>query len=95
MPAGIQLFHADGSINVDTSTGIPRYLGVTDPAWSGSINVPEWATQRPWIVVHRDSITRSPLNVDYLTVSVSGTTLTWNCPPTSAVGQPRISYGCF
>lgn len=96
MPAGLQLFYEDGGINLDTSTGIPQYLGITPAnAWSGSINVPEWATQRSWYVIHRDLTGSSPLNVDYLNVVISGTTLSWSLTPTAAYNPSRISYGCY
>ncbi|AEO14589.1 hypothetical protein MT_57045 [Pseudomonas phage phiPto-bp6g] len=95
MPAGLQLFYANGGVNLDTSTGIPRYLGITPSVFSGSVQVPEWSTQRPWYVVHRDVSGQSPLNVDYLTVTVSGTTLSWSENATNAWGPSRISYGCY
>lgn len=95
MPAGLQLFHKDGSIDIDTSTGIPRYLGTTPSVYSGSIIVPEWETQRPWFVIVRDIYGRSPLNIDYFTMDISGTKLSWNLIPSAAYGPTRVQYGCF
>lgn len=95
MPAGLQLFYDDGTLNLDTSTGIPRYLGVTDFAWSGEIIVPEWATQRPWFIVSAQTYSTSPLRVDRTVAYADGTRLIWSSRQTAAFSPPRLIYGCF
>lgn len=95
MPAGLQLFYPDGSINIDTSTGIPRYLGVTAYAWSGQITVPEWATQRPWFIVTSDVWTTSPLRVDRTVAYAQGTSLIWSSRQAAGFTPPRLIYGCY
>lgn len=96
MPAGLQLFYPDGSVNLDTSTGIPRYLGTTPSGiWSGEIVVPEWNTQRPWYNIVRDIVGSSPLRVDNVTVTVTGNRLSWACTPSNAYAPSVLIYGCF
>lgn len=96
MQAGLQTFYADGTVDIDTSTGLPRYLGTTPSLWSGSITVAEWAENRPWFIISGGFV-NNPHQVRYTSTSISGTTLSWSTPnPGGSNPQPPvIVYGCY
>ncbi len=94
MQAGLQTFYADGTLNIDTSTGIPRFLGITPSVFSGSVQVPEWATSRPWFVILKDQI-GGPHQINPTHTTITGTTLAWSQAYHSQWGPPTIIYGCY
>lgn len=94
MPAGLQTFYADETVNIDTSAGLPRYLGITPAQWAGSVQVPEWENSRPWFTILKDQV-GGPHQINTTQTSISGTTLTWSTQPHPQWGPAVLVYGCY
>lgn len=101
MAAGLQIWDESGTLMVDTTTAGALLLGefVTGGAntpQSGSVTEPAFSLGTPFFI----TIPSSPIDRDgnFVTVSISGNTLTWSYPSTDSstiTTRPitRIIYG--
>ena len=86
MPQGIQTFYANGSLEIDTSTYLPRnfyFVGTANSA--GSIAVPNLANSIPIVSVFPDQSSISPI------ISSNATHVIWSVPPNSSKFEARIT----
>ncbi len=76
MPAGIRIWDETGTITVDLSTRIAKFIGIIQSTTAGSSNVPEFSMGTGFII----AIPRSN-GANIFSGggggSISGTTLTW------------------
>lgn len=92
MAYGLRTYDAAGNIMVDTSTRLTRVLGSTTVSSTGSVTVPEFATDgSPWYAVFVDQST--PYAEPEITFS--GTTLSWNYGSASPRATVFIIYGTY
>jgi hypothetical protein len=101
MPAGFQTFDASGNVVVDITTGLVKFLGAfwigashTGSNFSGTVtdsNLTLAGHTAFALVMFGSSwaINNNP------TLSISGTTITWQFPALSTRPNTRIIYGVF
>lgn len=90
MQSGLQLFLANGAIQLDLSRRLPRQLGVANlsGASSGSITVPEFSNAQGWFTPLLGAL-RTTITLPI--VRIEGNVLRWEWPSGRA-GAPII-YG--
>lgn len=91
MTAGLQTFNADGTIALDATFGVPKFLKVIpipNGASQGNEYIPEWEIQQPWFVAITTTI-QTPL-YSPPKVWVEGAYLKWNKLRTTPAGQAII-----
>ncbi|WP_045158762.1 hypothetical protein [Stutzerimonas stutzeri] len=103
MPAGLQTWFADGSIQLDTTRLVGRILGVVSvPAGqaSGSVSHPGFAQGTPFAIPLTD-FSQNTLDLcpalSIPQVSFSGQTMTWSRQVASGESTPAgvIYYGVY
>lgn len=79
MPQGLQIFNADGSLQIDTNDSITRFLTrITVPVSDGSVTIPGLNTGRPfYILMATNHLAENPRQLYPPVISISGTTLSW------------------
>jgi len=88
--AGLQVFGADGKLQVDIGQRIGRIIGKFNTGTSpGSITVPDFAQGSPFYLI---SLFNSGVTVFGPVVTISGTTLSWTFDRTPAEAG-LITYG--
>lgn len=92
MTVGIQTFNSSGQLQLDTSHGISRVIGIitATAAGSGSVSLPSGYGSYWFHVAPSNGSQYSPV------VSISGTTLSWN--PATIFGPAvdcTIIYGVY
>jgi len=77
MTAGLQLFNSDGSLSLDATYSIPKFIGtiITTGPGSGRVYVPLWETQQPWFVSLTNGL-KTP-NASQPKVYADGAYLVW------------------
>lgn len=76
MPAGLQVFGADGVLEIDLGQRTGRILGkVTSGVVAGAITVPEFSQGIPFYTV---SLFNPGVTIFGPAVTISGTTLSWD-----------------
>jgi hypothetical protein len=78
--AYFRLYNADGSLQVDLSNRLTRFIGAVSVSGTGSIAVPVLDGGTPWASLHADSSV-----VVSAQASVSGNTISWNIYEGSAI----------
>lgn len=93
MTAGLQLFDTDGSLSLDATFSLPKYIGIvmTQSASSGRVYIPLWETQQPWFVAMTSPV--STPNAPIGKVSVDGAYLVWSRVSSAAWGNLPIIVG--
>lgn len=89
MGMGFQCFDSNGNTTFDTSYAPGRFIGsVNTNSMQGSINVPEFSNGTPFFVISgaNGSVLSTTSNSYPLTVSISGTTLSWKYMSSSGNG---------
>lgn len=91
MTAGLQLFNADGTISLDATYGIPKFIQVIDipnGVNQGSVHIPLWETQQPWYVAITTTV-QTPL-YSPPKVWAEGAYIKWDKRQVTAAGQAII-----
>lgn len=78
MAAGLQLFDDTGTLSLDATFSIPKFIGtiMTNGPGSGRVYIPLWETQQPWFVAMTNGI-KTP-NAAQPTVYADGAYLVWD-----------------
>lgn len=97
MPQGMQVFAADGSLVMDITDNLPRFIGsINTGTTAGSINIPEFAGGRGF-AYSTDTADSQPFeayNRPIFQVSTSGLSWSWGSgPPTYRA--ITILYGVY
>ncbi|WP_176086969.1 hypothetical protein [Martelella sp. HB161492] len=92
MTAGLQTFDASGRIVLDTTSRTGRVIGVTTiTGTSGSHSDAGLATGTPFFFL----ATTSPAVAKAVTVTISGTTISWTIASDQASGSYPLVYGVY
>lgn len=97
MPSGLQIWDAAGNLVLDTNTWVSHVLGTFAlPAAhaAGNLSVPALASGRPFLIVLPAEGNMGAVaagNPVANTVTVSGTTITWNAAPDAC----QVIYGIY
>lgn len=109
MPAGIQLFDANGNLHLDFTDRITKLLGQIDVSGDGDLVVPEFSQGTPFYFTSPLGLLGSngwaPLFKRWPVITFNGTTMSWRYPPggggyqmpagMNELGAVRISYGTY
>lgn len=87
MPSGLRVWDESGSLTVDLSTRIAKFLGTIQATSAGSLTVPEFAMGTPFIISMPES-TGSNIFDGGGGGTISGTTLSWQ-------NGSRFYYGIY
>lgn len=94
MSQGLQVFHADGSVALDTTWRITRVMGsVVTGIVDGFIDVPDLAQGAPWY-----SLLAADFGNIVPNVEISGTRISWsffNAGGTAYARSATIVYGTY
>lgn len=90
-----ELYNADGTLQLDLASGITKVLGVANmvnQTYNGSIQVPEFASNRGWFIV---ITAQGRWYYSACSVNISGTTLSWSTYNVASPEYPLIQYGIY
>lgn len=92
MPQGLQVWNADGSLQIDTNTNLGRFLGTVETGGvNGSLDVPGFAQGTPWFLVMLLGV--ASYNTFVPQVTIAGNTISWNY--TSGNFNALIYFGVY
>lgn len=90
-----ELYNADGTLHLNLASGITKVLGVANlvnPTYSGSIQVPEFSSNRGWFCVLSS---QGRWFYSACSVEISGNTLSWSTYMVASPEYPIIQYGIY
>lgn len=89
MPQGLQIWNADGSVQLDTSIRTGVELGSITFTAAGSAVVPKFALGEPFFLLNKFGLWDTGIYTKPV-VSISGTTISWTA---STTGPWQLSWG--
>lgn len=97
MPAGLQVFNADGVDILDITSNVGLYLGVIEvQTYGGSIVVPGFSFGTPFYMIQQESITYGFPGYEAIPfVTISGNTLSWSWSQYGSFEPITIIYGIY
>lgn len=95
MPQGLQVYQG-GVLILDTNSSITHFTGdsllPSSPGTTGSINVPAFASGRPFYLICHSN---TGIANDLPYIAISGNNINYDTGPFGSVQQPRIYYGTW
>lgn len=91
MAAGLQTFNADGTLALDATYGVPKFIQliqIPNRPNQGSVHIPLWETQQPWYIAVTTTV-QTPLYTPPK-VWVEGAYIKWDKKQTTPAGQAII-----
>lgn len=91
MTAGLQTFNEDGTLALDATFGVPKFIQlipIPDGINQGNVYIALWETQQPWFVAVTTTI-QTPLYTPPK-VWVEGAYLKWDKKQATPAGQAII-----